>query len=86
MKDQEITRPAFHILQVQLLYLVRCSKTQYSFIVIVMLLSVPDFAFCFTFKRNAIEAVNETFPDFVFQKNTFSPTPTRLVAGVLHNR
>jgi hypothetical protein len=36
-----------------------------------MLLSVPDLAFGFTFERNAIEAVNETFPDLVFQKDTF---------------
>lgn len=55
----------------ELLHLVGRGKTQYAFVVIVMLLPVPYFARSLAFERHAVKAVDESVPDFVLQKKRF---------------
>ncbi|TNV71385.1 hypothetical protein FGO68_gene8677 [Halteria grandinella] len=72
MENQQIAGVlAIHCLQIQVLYLIGCCKAQHTFIIIVMLLAILYFTCCISFQGNTIIMAHKTFPDFIFNKNTF---------------
>src|SRR5688500_2725327 len=71
MENKQVTRSAFYGIQIQVWNLIRRSKAAHTLIVIIMLLTISDFAFRFPFQCNTIKPVHKTFPYIVLQENAF---------------
>src|SRR5690606_30428144 len=71
MEYKQVTRSAFHVIQIEVLHLVRCRKAQHTLIVVIMLLTIAYFTLDLPFEGHAIKTVHKTFPYFIFQENAF---------------